>query len=73
MPHIPIRDLNKILERILCYRLWKVLIAHNLVDTSQFGFIPKGRVDDALFAYLFVLEDVHQHKKPFHMGVNDFS
>ena len=63
----------KILERILCYRLWKVLIEHNLIDTSQFGFIPKGRVDDALLAYLFILEDVHQHKKPFHMGVNDFS
>ena len=63
----------KILERILCYRLWRVLLTHNLVDTSQFGFIPKGRVDDALLAYLFILEDVHQHKKPFHMGVNDFS
>ena len=62
----------KILERILCYRLWRVLLTHNLVDTSQFGFIPKGRVDDALLAYLFILEDVHQHKKPFHMGVNDF-
>jgi hypothetical protein len=32
-----------------------------------------GRVDDALLAYLFILEDVHQHKKPFHMVVNDFS
>jgi hypothetical protein len=42
-------------------------------DPSLFGFIPKGRVDDALLAYLFILEDVHQHKKPFHMGVNDFS
>ena len=63
----------KILERILCYRLWKVLLTHNLVDPSQFVFIPKGRVDNALLAYLFILEDVHQHKKPFHMGVNDFS
>ena len=63
----------KILERILCYRLWKVLLTHNLIDKSQFGFIPKGRVDDALLAYLFILEDVHQHKHPFHMGVNDFS
>ena len=63
----------KILERILCYRLWKVLIAHTLIDTSQFGFIPIGRVDGALLAYLFILEDVHQHKKPFYMSVNDFS
>lgn len=63
----------KILERILCYRLWKVLLAHNLVDISQFGFIPKGKVDDALLAYLFILDDVHQNKKPFLMGVNDFS
>ena len=63
----------KILERILCYRLWRVLLTHNLIDKAQFGFIPKGRVDDALLAYLFILEDVHQHKNPFHMGVNDFS
>ena len=63
----------KILERILCYRLWKVLLAHNLIDKAQFGFIPKGRVDDALLAYLFILEDAHQYKHPFHMGVNDFS
>ena len=25
----------KILERILCYRLWKVLLAHNLIDKAQ--------------------------------------
>ena len=42
----------KILERILCYRLRKLLLAHNLIDTAQLGSIPKGRVDDALLAYL---------------------
>jgi hypothetical protein len=63
----------KILERILCHRLWKVFLTHNLINTAQFGFIPKGRVDDALLAYLFILEDAHQHKHPFHMEVNNFS
>jgi hypothetical protein len=61
------------MKRILCYRLWRALLTHNLIDEAQFGFIPKGRVDDALLAYLFILEDVHQHKNPFHMDVNDFS
>jgi hypothetical protein len=51
----------------------KVFLTHNLIDKAQFGFIPKGRLDDALLAYLFILEDAHQYKHPFHMGVNDFS
>jgi hypothetical protein len=67
------KSIIKILERILCYRLRKVLLAHNLIDTAQFDFIPKVSVDDALLAHLSILEDVHLHKHPFHMGANDFS